>query len=86
TGEIPHGHRHGGDPEPRGWWHWFEHQNLRDDRAEVFASLLPGGTYAYAYAVRATTPGCFFAPPPKVEEMYAPETFGRGQGEIVVVE
>lgn len=30
-------------------WNWFEHQNLRDDRAEAFASFLPGGTYEYTY-------------------------------------
>jgi alpha-2-macroglobulin len=65
---------------------WFEHQNLRDDRAEAFASLLPAGVYEYSYLVRATTPGTFVAPPPRAEMMYEPETFGRGAGAIVVVE
>jgi uncharacterized protein YfaS (alpha-2-macroglobulin family) len=36
--------------------------------------------------VRATTPGRFVAPPPKAEEMYSPEVFGRGASELVVVE
>jgi uncharacterized protein YfaS (alpha-2-macroglobulin family) len=31
-------------------------------------------------------PGSFVVPPPKAEEMYAPETFGRGAGDRVVVE
>jgi hypothetical protein len=35
--------------------------------------------------VRATTPGTFAAPPPRAEEMYFPETFGRGASETVVV-
>jgi hypothetical protein len=34
---------------------------------------------------KATTPGEFIAPPPKAEEMYHPETFGRGASERVVV-
>ncbi len=45
-------------------WHWFEHQNLRDDRAEAFTSYLPGGTYEYTYVARATTPGDFVVPRP----------------------
>jgi uncharacterized protein YfaS (alpha-2-macroglobulin family) len=68
------------------WWQWFEHQNLRDDRAEAFASLLWAGTYDYTYVVRATTPGTFIVPPTKAEEIYAPETFGRSGSDIVIVE
>ncbi|MFW5878224.1 MAG: alpha-2-macroglobulin family protein, partial [Myxococcota bacterium] len=68
------------------WWRpWYEHQNLRDERAEAFASLLWAGVHGYSYVARATTPGRFVAPPPTVEEMYHPETFARGSGEIVVV-
>jgi len=65
---------------------WYEHQNLRDDRAEAFASLLWEGEHVYSYYARATTPGLFVVPPPKAEEMYAPETFGRGQTDRVRVE
>ncbi len=69
------------------WWRtWYEHQNLRDERAEAFASLLWPGVHSYSYVARATTPGRFIAPPPSAEEMYHPETFGRGAGEIVIVE
>ena len=71
----------------RGYWggSWWEHQNLRDDRAEAFASLLPAGVYTYTYVARATTPGLFIVPPPRAEEMYSPETFGRGGTERVIV-
>jgi hypothetical protein len=72
-----------------GWWRsraWFDHQNLRDDRAEAFAALVWEGVYGYAYLARATTPGRFVVPPPKAEEMYSPETFGRGASDRVVVE
>jgi alpha-2-macroglobulin len=64
---------------------WFEHQNLRDDRAEAFASLLPAGSYEYSYLARATTSGTFVVPPPRAEMMYEPETFRRAAGEVVVV-
>jgi alpha-2-macroglobulin len=73
----------------RGWWWvrpWFEHQNLRDERAEAFTSLLWEGVYTYSYVARATTPGVFIAPPAKAEEMYHPETFGRGATDKVVVD
>ncbi|TVR23201.1 MAG: hypothetical protein EA389_12780 [Ilumatobacter sp.] len=66
-------------------WHWFEHQNLRDDRAEAFTSYLSGGTYEYTYVARATTPGTFVVPPARAEEMYAPEVFGRSPSTTVVV-
>jgi uncharacterized protein YfaS (alpha-2-macroglobulin family) len=69
------------------WWRpWFEHQNMRDERVEAFASLLWDGVYDYSYVARATTPGHFVVPPPKAEEMYHPETFGRGSTDRVIVE
>jgi hypothetical protein len=78
------------DPSTRsyGWWWWgtwYEHQNLRDDRAEVFTSLLWDGVYEYTYIARATTPGTFVVPPAKAEEMYSPEVFGRSGSDWVIV-
>ncbi len=78
-----------GQPEPYGWWWWgpwYEHQNLRDERAEAFTSLLWDGVYDYTYIARATTPGHFVVPPAKAEEMYSPEVFGRSGSDGVVVE
>ena len=73
---------------PYWWWRgtWYEHQNLRDERVEAFASLLSEGVYDYTYVARATTPGTFIVAPPKAEEMYSPETFGRGAGDRLIVE
>jgi hypothetical protein len=68
------------------WGAWWEHQNLRDDRAEAFTTLLPAGVHTYTYVARATTPGLFIVPPPRAEEMYSPETFGRGATERVIVQ
>ena len=76
------------DKSKRPWWWsrvWYEHQNVRDERVEAFASLVYGGTYDFTYVARATTPGTFVVPPPKAEEMYDPETFGRGPGDRVIV-
>jgi hypothetical protein len=91
TGPIPPDEGFGDDAVAFGrgtywWWQWFEHQNLRDDRAEAFASLLRAGTYDYTYVARATTPGTFVVPPTKAEEIYAPETFGRSGSDLVIVE
>ncbi len=88
TGSIPQ------DPQQQAgegrywWWHWtwYEHQNLRDERVEAFASLLWDGIHTYTYVARATTPGQFVVPPPKAEEMYSPEVFGRGATDRVIVE
>jgi alpha-2-macroglobulin len=77
-----------GEPEPfryGWWWRWFEHQNLRDERAEAFTTLLWEGVYDYSYLARATTPGTFVAPPARAEEMYSPEVFGRSASDWVVV-
>ncbi|MEI7847141.1 MAG: Ig-like domain-containing protein [Chloroflexota bacterium] len=71
-----------------GWWWWgtwYEHQNLRDDRAEAFSSLLWEGVYEYSYVARATTPGTFIVPPAKAEEMYSPEVFGRTGSDLVII-
>jgi uncharacterized protein YfaS (alpha-2-macroglobulin family) len=68
------------------WWTWYEHQNMRDQRAEAFTPLLWEGVYTYTYVARATTPGTFVVPPAKAEEMYSPEVFGRSASDRVIVE
>ncbi len=89
TGSIPPHQKRDVPASERGWWwwrNWFEHQNMRDERVEAFTSLLWEGVYSYTYVTRATTPGAFVVPPPKAEEMYHPETFGRGSTDRVVIE
>ncbi|MDX9719562.1 MAG: alpha-2-macroglobulin family protein [Myxococcota bacterium] len=78
-----------GSAHRRNWqysYHWFEHENLRDERTEAFCSLLWEGEYSYSYLARATTPGDFVAPPASAEEMYSPEVFGRSASTRVVIE
>ena len=87
TGSIPK------DPKQqesnRYWWWrwtWYEHQNLRDERVEAFASLLWEGVHTYTYVARAANYGVFVVPPARAEEMYMPETFGRSGVDRVIVE
>lgn len=72
-----------------GWWWYFsspfDHENLRDERAETFSLMLPGGSYDYSFVCRACAPGTFVVPPAKAEEMYAPEVFGRSGGIKVII-
>jgi uncharacterized protein YfaS (alpha-2-macroglobulin family) len=87
TGSVP---QEASDQTTDRWWwfsrSWFEHQNMRDERVEAFASLVWEGVHTYSYVARATTPGVFVVPPAKAEEMYHPETFGRGGTDRVIVE
>jgi hypothetical protein len=72
-----------------GWWWrgaWYDHQNLRDERAEAFTPFLWEGVYEYSYLTRATTPGRYIVPPARAEEMYSPEVFGRSGSDIVVID
>ncbi len=72
--------------QPRNWWYrWFEHQALRDDRAEAFSTRLGAGTYEFTYVVRATTPGTFVTPPTRAEQIYEPEVFGRSGSTVVEI-
>ncbi len=76
------------DPNARGWyyWPWFDHQQLLNERAQAVTTWLWGGVYQYGAVARATTAGTFHVPPARVEEIYAPETFGHGASEILIVE
>lgn len=88
TGEIPKDPKVEAQGGKYGYWNrtWYEHQNMRDERVEAFASLLWDGVWDYSYVARATTPGTFVVPPAKAEEMYSPEVFGRSAGDRVIVE
>ena len=61
-------------------WHVFDHVELRDDRVLLFANRLRKGTYQFKYITKASTVGRFMRPAAVVEEMYAPQHFGRSDG------
>jgi hypothetical protein len=62
-----------------GWW-WFSHSEMRDEKAVLFATYLPRGSYEYTYLIRASLPGEFHVIPTHAYQMYFPEVFGRTDG------
>jgi uncharacterized protein YfaS (alpha-2-macroglobulin family) len=66
--------------------YWREHEEFWPDRVQASTRYLPAGVYTYTYLIRPATPGKYVVPGPKVEEMYSPETFGLGAGQIISVE
>jgi uncharacterized protein YfaS (alpha-2-macroglobulin family) len=68
-----------------GWW-WFSHTELRDEKAVLFATYLPAGSYEYTYQIRAGLSGTYKTLPSHAEEMYFPEVFGRGDGTLFTIE
>ncbi|MEM9491816.1 MAG: hypothetical protein AAGC55_21910, partial [Myxococcota bacterium] len=51
TGAIPQDPSSARGQGPYWWWNrtWYEHQNMRDERVEAFASLLWHGVHEYTY-------------------------------------
>jgi uncharacterized protein YfaS (alpha-2-macroglobulin family) len=62
------------------WGGAFNYREYFDDRVVFYADVMGSGKRSVSYLVRATSPGSYWAAPPKIEEMYAPEVFGRDQG------
>jgi uncharacterized protein YfaS (alpha-2-macroglobulin family) len=67
-----------------GWW-WFSHTEFREEKAALFATYLPRGTYEYTYQIRASLAGEYRVLPTHAEEMYFPEVFGRGDGGVFTI-
>lgn len=61
------------------------HTEMRDDKALFFADRVPRGHYTLEYFVRSTITGDFEAPPTRVFEMYAPETYGQTPSQVVSI-
>jgi uncharacterized protein YfaS (alpha-2-macroglobulin family) len=57
--------------------YWVSHQELRRDRALVFADHLEPGVHVTTVFLRATTPGEYVMPAGHAEMMYYPEIYGR---------
>ncbi|MBU4495858.1 MAG: hypothetical protein KJ874_11245 [Acidobacteria bacterium] len=73
------------DSDRRNWWTGFNHIEKHDDRVLLFADSLTPGIHTYRYLARALTFGTFLAPGTKIEEMYAPEVFGRAAERTVLI-
>jgi uncharacterized protein YfaS (alpha-2-macroglobulin family) len=67
------------------WWNWYSRSELRDEKVALFADYLPRGSYLYSYTIRATQAGEFRVIPTTASEMYFPEVYGRGDGQLLRV-
>jgi len=56
---------------------WVSHEELRRDRAVLFADALGPGTHETTVFLRATTPGRYEMPPAVAHAMYTPEIRGH---------
>ena len=75
------------DWQEQGTARWgFYHRELRFDSARFYSEFLPQGHYHLSYVAQAIAPGRFAAMPPRAEEMYAPEVFGKGSWELLRVQ
>ncbi len=63
----------------------YDGVEMHDDRVTYFATFLAAGVYNFDYAMRATTPGSYYALPTRAYLMYSPETWGRSDGEQFTV-
>ena len=70
----------GSAPEEYYQRYWYDHKEIWQQRVAVYARHLREGVYTFSYLARAVTPGRFVAPGPTAEEMYSPETSGKGSG------
>lgn len=64
------------------YWRWYDHEEYRDEKVVLFADHLYRGSYTYSYTMRATLPGKFRVIPTTASEMYFPEVYGRGDGQV----
>lgn len=63
--------------KPKPWWTGFNHIERHDNRVILFADSLTPGVHVHRYLVRALNFGTYVVPGTKIEQMYAPEVFGR---------
>ncbi len=69
------------------WWYEnpFNHTEMHDDRALLFADYLPAGVHTFTYLARVTSFGTFSMPSTRAEGMYEPEVFGQTSSQVITV-
>jgi len=75
------------DENPRWYWYWWvwDKTQIRDERVNLYADVLPPGTYVYTYEARATSVGAFQTLPAHAYAFYFPEVFGRTDGTRFII-
>jgi uncharacterized protein YfaS (alpha-2-macroglobulin family) len=69
-----------------GWWRWYTRSEMRDEKVALFADYLSRGSYLYSYTIRATQAGAFHVIPTTASELYFPEVYGRGDGQLLTID
>jgi uncharacterized protein YfaS (alpha-2-macroglobulin family) len=64
----------------------FYHRELTHTAARFYSDYLPAGHYHLSYGAQAMAEGEFSASPPKAEEMYDPDVYGKGLPTHVTVD
>lgn len=64
---------------------WFSRSELHDERVTLYADYVAKGTYQYSYTMRASSPGSFNVIPTTASELYFPDVFGRGDGQLFTI-
>ena len=68
------------------WRHWLTNKTIRDNEIQFFWDSFSSGTTTVNFTFRASRRGIYPVPPVQAECMYEPETFGRGDGYLCVIE
>ena len=68
------------------WGHWLSNKSIRDNEVQFFWDSFGSGTATVNFTFRASRRGVYPVPPVQAECMYQPETFGRGDGYLCIIE
>ena len=68
------------------WRHWLSNKTIHDNEIQFFWDYFGSGTTTVNFTFRAARRGIYPVPPVQAECMYEPETFGRGDGYLCVIE
>ena len=68
------------------WGHWLSNKTIRDNEVQFFWDSFGSGTATVNFTFRAARRGIYPVPPVQAECMYEPETFGRGDGYLCIIE
>lgn len=60
----------------------FYHRELRHNVVRFYSENLQAGRYHLSYVAQAVAPGVFLAMPPRAEQMYSPDVYGKGSPAI----
>ncbi len=80
TGTVDDGNSYGT------WGHWLSNKTIHDSEVRFFWDSFGSGSTTVNFTFRAARRGVYTVPPVQAECMYEPETFGRGDGYLCVIE